>query len=215
MDLNADYQHTSLSACVDESSQESPHCLVHEVQKVYKNNEFRLKGTKNDDNSISLILHIADLCGRVRIIHFLFYLKMNTAVSVTSQMVENLELENNDVTFIIELIDYLIMKLVPRWKPSFDYSLSGRLCQCAGSPTLGDSQALISCSWGPVLASVPSELLWDQDNSYGFNTTQREGFATSAKGYILIKLLLRVSIILLLVCLAWKIDIQKNPQLLI
>nr|KYP71961.1 putative serine/threonine-protein kinase WNK4 [Cajanus cajan] len=98
---------------------------IHEVQKAYENNEFKLKGAKNDDNSISLILRIADLCGRVRNIHFLFYLETDTAVSVASEMVENLELENNDVAFIVELIDYLIMKLVPDWKPSFNYSFSG------------------------------------------------------------------------------------------
>ncbi|XP_029126989.1 probable serine/threonine-protein kinase WNK4 isoform X3 [Cajanus cajan] len=62
MDLDADYQHISLSTCVDENSQGSPHCPVHEVQKAYENNEFKLKGAKNDDNSISLILRIADLC---------------------------------------------------------------------------------------------------------------------------------------------------------
>ncbi|XP_029126988.1 probable serine/threonine-protein kinase WNK4 isoform X2 [Cajanus cajan] len=184
MDLDADYQHISLSTCVDENSQGSPHCPVHEVQKAYENNEFKLKGAKNDDNSISLILRIADLCGRVRNIHFLFYLETDTAVSVASEMVENLELENNDVAFIVELIDYLIMKLVPDWKPSFNYSFSGGSSQCGGSPTQGESQALISCPWGPVLASVPSELVLDQDNSYGFNANQGEGFTTTTKGYI-------------------------------
>ncbi|KAL2345928.1 hypothetical protein Fmac_007213 [Flemingia macrophylla] len=184
MDLDADYQHISLSTCVDESSQGSPQYPVHEVQKAHENNEFRLKGAKNDENSVSLILRIADLCGRVRNIHFLFYLETDTAVSVASEMVENLELENNDVAFIVELIDYLIMKLVPGWKPSFDYSSSGGSSQCGGSPTQEDSQGLISCPWGPVIANVPSELVLDQDNSSGFNATQREGFATTAKGYI-------------------------------
>ncbi|XP_027351035.1 probable serine/threonine-protein kinase WNK7 [Abrus precatorius] len=160
MDLDADSKHISLGTCTNESSQGSPHCLVLEIQKTHKNNEFKLKGTKNDDNSISLILRIADLGGQVRNIHFLFYLETDTAVSVASEMVENLELADHDVAFIAELIDYLIKKFVPRWKLPSDYSLSG------------DSQTLIPCPWGSALTSIPSELVLDLDT-----TTQRGGFA--------------------------------------
>ncbi|KAK7397453.1 hypothetical protein VNO78_18625 [Psophocarpus tetragonolobus] len=181
MDLDVDYQHISLSTCVEENHQESPHCPVLEVQRTYKNNEFRLKGTKNEDNSVSLILRIADLCGGVRNIHFLFYLETDTAISVASEMVENLELENNDVVFIAELIDYLIMQLVSGWKPSFDYSSNGRLSQSGGSPTFVDNQTIISCPWIPALASVPSEFLLDQDHSFGVNNTQRESLAANPK----------------------------------
>ncbi|XP_061370074.1 probable serine/threonine-protein kinase WNK10 isoform X2 [Gastrolobium bilobum] len=176
MDLDADYKQISMSTYA-QSSQGSPHCLSLEVQRTYKNNEFRLKGIKNDDNSIPLILRIADLCGRVRNIHFLFYLETDTAVSVASEMVENLELADHDVAFIAELIDYLIMKLLPGWKPSSDYASSGGLSPCGGSPTLGDGQTLMPSPWGSVLTSVPSELAYDQDNFSALDTTQREGFA--------------------------------------
>ena len=46
-----------------ESNQENPHCPVFEVQRTNNKHEFRLKGTKNDDNSVSLTLRIADTCG--------------------------------------------------------------------------------------------------------------------------------------------------------
>jgi len=99
-------------------------------------------------------------------------------------MAENLELENNDVAFIVELIDYLIMELVLGWKPSFDYSSNGGLSQCDGSPTLIDNQTSISFPWVRALASVPSELVLDQDNCFRFNTTKKESLTTTPKSYI-------------------------------
>ncbi|MED6178584.1 hypothetical protein PIB30_109009 [Stylosanthes scabra] len=123
MDLEADCKNVCVSTCA-ENSHGSSLCPLLEVRRTYKNNEFRLKGTKNDDISVSLILRIADLvviiCSfrQVRNIHFLFYLETDTAVSVASEMVENLELSDHDVAFIAELIDYLIMKLLPQCKPS-------------------------------------------------------------------------------------------------
>ena len=61
------------------------------------------------------------LSGRVRNIHFLFYLDTDTALSVAGEMVEQLELADHDVSFIAEFIDYLILRLLPNWKPSFDH----------------------------------------------------------------------------------------------
>lgn len=65
--------------------------------------------------------------GHVRNIHFLFYLDSDTALSVAGEMVEQLDLSDYDVIFIADFIDFLIMKLVPGWKPSTDYSSSGTL----------------------------------------------------------------------------------------
>ncbi|XVF17049.1 hypothetical protein REPUB_Repub10bG0083600 [Reevesia pubescens] len=96
--------------CLDNS-------LGMEIRRTNKGNLFLLKGEGNDENSVSLILRIADQNGRVRNIHFLFFLDSDTALSVSSEMVEQLELaEHNDV-FIAELIDLLLMTLIPSWKP--------------------------------------------------------------------------------------------------
>lgn len=62
MDMDSDYKPFSMSI-YSESNQENPHCPIFEVQRTYKNNKFRLKGTKNDVNSVSLTLRIADTCG--------------------------------------------------------------------------------------------------------------------------------------------------------
>ncbi|XVE58132.1 hypothetical protein DITRI_Ditri04bG0145700 [Diplodiscus trichospermus] len=98
---------------------ETPRLSTLELQCLTENNEFRLKGEKNDDNTISLTLRIADLCGRGRNIHFSFYLDSDTAISIAEEMVEQLDLSNEDVAVIAELIDSMIMKLVPCWKPLF------------------------------------------------------------------------------------------------
>lgn len=71
MDIDADYKESSMSTGA-ESNQGTPRFPVLEVQRTNKNNEFRLKGTKNDDNSISLNLRIADTCGEYMLLLFLF-----------------------------------------------------------------------------------------------------------------------------------------------
>lgn len=68
MDIDAESKQLSRSTCA-ESNQGSPRCPVFEVERTNKNNEFRLNGTKNDDNSVSLTLRIADTCGEYVAFH--------------------------------------------------------------------------------------------------------------------------------------------------
>ena len=185
MDIDTDYKLFSgfSGSNYAESNHESTHFPVYEVKRTNQNNEFRLKGAKNDDNSVSLTLRIADTCGGVRNIHFLFYLETDTAVSVASEMVEHLELADHDVAFIAELIDYLIMKLLPWWKPSSDHNSSGEISLCSGSTTV-DSQSLTACPWSSMLTtSIPSETGSGQDGFFGFNTIPREGFETVGNNF--------------------------------
>ncbi|KAI9180305.1 hypothetical protein LWI28_003424 [Acer negundo] len=183
MDIDTDYKQLSRSTFTG-SNNESPVCQVLEFLRTHKNNEFRLRGKKNDDNSISLTLRIADSFGRVRNIHFLFYIDSDTAVSVAAEMVEQLELANHDVAFIAEFIDYLIMKLLPGWKPSFDRSSCGINFYCE-SP-LGDGKTSMAYPWDAMLTSAHSELMTEQDGistlaispQQGFITTQAENMST-------------------------------------
>ncbi|CAH2053365.1 unnamed protein product [Thlaspi arvense] len=87
-----------------------------EVRRAKRGNFFVLKGEENDEHSVSLILRIVDENGRVRNIHFLFYLEGDTASKVSSEMVEQLELTDQNVTFIAELIDILLVNMIPTWK---------------------------------------------------------------------------------------------------
>uniref|UniRef100_A0A5B6Z5G1 non-specific serine/threonine protein kinase n=1 Tax=Davidia involucrata TaxID=16924 RepID=A0A5B6Z5G1_DAVIN len=134
MDIDTNYKKLSVSTCT-KSVIESPHFSTLELQKSNENNEFRLRGEKYDDNSISLTLRIVDLGGRVRNIHFMFYLDSDTALSIAGEMVEQLDLSNEDVAFIAELIDSLIIKVAPSWKPSFGNS-SGVKSSYEVSPVL-------------------------------------------------------------------------------
>ncbi|CAD6243037.1 unnamed protein product [Miscanthus lutarioriparius] len=102
------------------SCKENAHSPVLEFTRTNKNTELKLKGEKHDNNSVSLVLRIADLSGHARNIHFLFYLDSDTAMSVAAEMVEQLELADCDVTFIADFIDLLIVNLVPGWRPVND-----------------------------------------------------------------------------------------------
>ncbi|KAH1075234.1 hypothetical protein J1N35_027562 [Gossypium stocksii] len=137
-----------------ESIKETPRFSALELQSFTQNNEFRLKGEKNDDNTISLTLRIADQCGRARNIHFSFYLDSDTAISIAEEMVQQLDLSNEDVTVIAELIDSMIMKLVPCWKPSVGSISCLQDCLCypgqATIKTVGEQEvfprlAVLNC----------------------------------------------------------------------
>ncbi|KAI3841587.1 hypothetical protein MKX03_015502 [Papaver bracteatum] len=107
MDIDSDYKQIPISA---KNSNENFQLPGLEFKRTNKENEFRLKGEKNDaDNSIEFTLRIADPFVR----------------SIASEMVENLKLSYQDVAFVAEFIDFLIMKLVPSWKPSISCSSCG------------------------------------------------------------------------------------------
>ncbi|XP_058225601.1 serine/threonine-protein kinase WNK8-like [Rhododendron vialii] len=142
MDIDLEYNH---SVCTD-SNTGSPHGPVVELQRIHQDNEFRLTGTKNDDKTISLTLRIADSNGQVRNIHFQFYLYTDTAFSIAREMVEHLELAYHNVAFIAEFIDYLIMRIVPNWKPSSVYNLSGVRNPHPGSSGVSNDQTLTNRS---------------------------------------------------------------------
>ncbi|CAL5339877.1 unnamed protein product [Camellia sinensis] len=175
MEIDPDYNH---SVCTD-SNGWSPCFPVVEFQRVHQNNEFRLKGIKNDDNSVSLTLRIADSGGRVRNIHFHFYLDTDTALSVAGEMVEQLDLADHDVAFIAELIDYLIMRILPGWKPSSDYNSSGMRSTCVGSPRLGNDLNSMPNPWDTMLTCRPP------DGFSKLNTRPGEGYVQANEATLL------------------------------
>ncbi|XP_019434510.1 PREDICTED: probable serine/threonine-protein kinase WNK7 isoform X1 [Lupinus angustifolius] len=99
------------------SVEDAPPSPCVEIRRVKGGNLFFLQGEENDENSVSLVLRIADQNGRARNIHFMFYLNTDTAISVSSEMVEQLELAEQNVKFIAESLDLLLMTLIPDWKP--------------------------------------------------------------------------------------------------
>ncbi|XP_031479499.1 probable serine/threonine-protein kinase WNK2 isoform X2 [Nymphaea colorata] len=89
--------------------------------------DFTVKGQRKDVNTIFLRLRIADSRGHVRNIHFPFDIEADTAISVASEMVTELDLTDQDVTTIAEMIDQEIQAHVPGWLPgeSFEDAPSG------------------------------------------------------------------------------------------
>ncbi|XP_060218363.1 probable serine/threonine-protein kinase WNK10 [Lycium barbarum] len=122
MDVDSEYNQSVYT----DSHCGSPCAPTLEFQRFHQNNEFKLTGKKNDENSVSLTLRIKSPSGRVRNIHFNFYLYADTALSVAAEMVEQLQLDDHDVDFIADFIDYSIMKMLPSWKPSDYHSSRGR-----------------------------------------------------------------------------------------
>ncbi|KAL6182814.1 hypothetical protein ACLB2K_044226 [Fragaria x ananassa] len=189
MDVDANCQKISAGFCrksVDVTSISSDPSVL-ELQRFTESNEFTLRAEKSADNTIALTLRIVDPCGHGKTIHFEFYLHTDTAISIAGEMAEQLDLSTEDVSVTAELIDSLIMKLVPSWKPTSDSSSCGanssygdqHLCQVDGShwdsgfinPTSMISD--ISAEYGVTNVSGTTDLKVLESDMYSFDECYR------------------------------------------
>ncbi|XP_022893042.1 probable serine/threonine-protein kinase WNK10 isoform X3 [Olea europaea var. sylvestris] len=138
MDVDPNYKMLSADTCAQ--SMIETFSTV-ELKRYSVRNEFTIKGEKFDDDTVSLTLRIADLsAGRARNVHFIFYLNADTALSIASEMGEQLDLLSEDIAFIAELIDSLLLRLEPTWKTSG--SLGGAQSSYVVSAVLQSNQVL-------------------------------------------------------------------------
>ncbi|KAI7743513.1 hypothetical protein M8C21_033293 [Ambrosia artemisiifolia] len=79
--------------------------------------DFTVKGQMKDLNTVFLKLRIEDTSGNVRNIHFPFDTDNDTSIAVASEMVEELDLTDQDVSTIAEMIDAEIRSCIPDWAP--------------------------------------------------------------------------------------------------
>lgn len=79
--------------------------------------DFTVQGQRKDVNTIFLKLRIADSSGHYRNIHFPFDIEADTAIAVASEMVEELDLTDQDVSAIAEMINLEIHSHIPDWTP--------------------------------------------------------------------------------------------------
>ncbi|KAL5750613.1 hypothetical protein ACOSP7_025216 [Xanthoceras sorbifolium] len=79
--------------------------------------DFMVQGQRRDINTIFLKLRIADSTGHIRNIHFPFDIGADTAIAVASEMVEELDLTDQDVSTIAAMIDSEIHSHIPDWEP--------------------------------------------------------------------------------------------------
>ncbi|MCD7451639.1 Serine/threonine-protein kinase wnk3 [Datura stramonium] len=79
--------------------------------------DFTVQGQRKDLNTVFLKLRITDSTGHIRNIHFPFDIEVDTANAVASEMVEELDLTDQDVSAIAEMIDSEIRSYIPDWAP--------------------------------------------------------------------------------------------------
>ncbi|XP_039029788.1 probable serine/threonine-protein kinase WNK9 isoform X1 [Hibiscus syriacus] len=104
-----------------------------------------IKGKRREDDDIFLRLRIADKeAGRIRNIYFPFDIESDTALSVATEMVAELDMTDQDVTKIADMIDGEIASLVPEWKrgPAIEENskcINSSFCQnCSSNGHLSD-----------------------------------------------------------------------------
>lgn len=85
---------------------------MHEVGR-----DFTVQGQRKDLNTIFLKLRMTDSTGHIRNIHFPFDIDADTSIAVASEMVEELDLTDQDVSAIAEMIDIEIHSYIPEWAP--------------------------------------------------------------------------------------------------
>lgn len=107
-----------------------------------ENVDISIKGRRREDDDIFLRLRIADKEGRIRNIYFPFDIENDTALTVATEMVAELDITEQDVTKIADMIDGEIASLVPEWKRGFaieespDYMSRGCCHKCASNGSL-------------------------------------------------------------------------------
>ncbi|XP_044486800.1 probable serine/threonine-protein kinase WNK3 [Mangifera indica] len=79
--------------------------------------DFTVQGHRRDNNTIFLKLRIADSTGHFHNIHFPFDIPVDTANSVASEMVNELNLTDQDVSAIAAMINSEIQTHIPDWEP--------------------------------------------------------------------------------------------------
>uniref|UniRef100_A0A1J3E8I8 non-specific serine/threonine protein kinase n=1 Tax=Noccaea caerulescens TaxID=107243 RepID=A0A1J3E8I8_NOCCA len=92
-----------------------------EEDKRRGNVDISIKGKRRDDGGLFLRLRISDKEGRVRNIYFPFDIETDTALSVATEMVAELDMDDHGVTKIANMIDGEISSLVPSWRPGPEF----------------------------------------------------------------------------------------------
>ncbi|XP_010533447.1 PREDICTED: probable serine/threonine-protein kinase WNK3 isoform X2 [Tarenaya hassleriana] len=79
--------------------------------------DMTVQGQRKDINTIFLKLRIADSTGQLRNIHFPFDTEADTPTAVATEMVEELDLTDQDVSTIAEMTESEVRSHIPDWAP--------------------------------------------------------------------------------------------------
>lgn len=157
-----------------------------QISKEFTNEgglDFTVQGQRKDHNTIFLKLKIADSSGHIRNIHFPFLTEVDTAAAVASEMVEELDLTDQDVSTIAEMIDAEIRSYIPDWSPQgnssgqvdeLEFSEGGSLVKIHSYPSSIDAGGL-------VLERMPSgRRYWSDSPKAGATSSPiRSGHSTA------------------------------------
>lgn len=88
--------------------------------------DITINGMKKENGEIFLTLRITDKDGRIRNIYFSFDIENDTALSVATEMVAELEITDQDVITLAEMIDGEISFLVPDWQSGLGFEETPR-----------------------------------------------------------------------------------------
>ncbi|PIA31780.1 hypothetical protein AQUCO_04900219v1 [Aquilegia coerulea] len=119
--------------------------FTYHEDKHSPNVDITIKGKRKEDDEIFLRLRMSDKEGRIRNIYFPFDIETDTALSVATEMIEELEIKDQEVTKIADMIDGEIAFLVPEWQtvPGIEetprYSNAGFCHNCASNRTSNGS----------------------------------------------------------------------------
>lgn len=113
-------EHDGVNRPGQSNSNSNSHYSVSNSNPLDTARDFTVKGQMKDLNTVFLKLRIEDTTGNVRNIHFPFDTDNDTSIAVASEMVEELDLTDQDVSTIAEMIDAEIRSCIPDWAPK-DY----------------------------------------------------------------------------------------------
>ncbi|KAF8037054.1 hypothetical protein BT93_B0082 [Corymbia citriodora subsp. variegata] len=145
--------------------------------------DFTVQGQRKDVNTIFLKLRIADSSGHFRNIHFPFDSEVDTATAVASEMVEELDLTDQDVSVIAAMIDDEIRSHIPHWAPAEpsgdDFSEEVQNSDACASANRDDTTALTT------EPSASGNLLLERTNSgrkYWADSSKPDGISPPRYG---------------------------------
>ncbi|KAG8652608.1 hypothetical protein MANES_06G111100v8 [Manihot esculenta] len=123
-----------------------------------RSKDFTVQGQRKNVNTIFLKLSMADSTGKIRNIHFPFDIEVDTAIAVASEMVEELDLTDQDVSTIAAMIDSEIQSHIPNWGTS-KFSADNISEEVAESPSESRDYPTINNESTPSPSSLAFERL--------------------------------------------------------
>lgn len=122
-------------------------------------------------NLKSGFLRVLSFAGHIRNIYFPFDIESDTALSVATEMVAELDITDQDVTKIADMIDGEIGSLVPDWKPGPGIEETPKVANSLFCRNCASNLQILQCSGNGCAAMHGRfEEIWDRHGSLEFSS---------------------------------------------